>query len=150
MSGQNRKMVIAYGSNAAGRGKSALNVLTSPSLKESPCPNHPSYRLGSFTQLDIYVWGTCTRIFTFVGPFLRALNLRAKWPIFHNFALKFKVLKNSPRKVKELVVITSKEWCLLLRQQVASQSREQYTAAKSGRVWHESKISFEIPTWDNS
>ena len=61
-----------YGSKAAGREKSALNVLTSPSLKESPCPNHSSYRLGSFTQLDIYVWGTCTRIFTFLGPFLRA------------------------------------------------------------------------------
>ena len=36
--------------------------------------------------------------------------------------------------LKELVVITSKEWRLLLRQQVASQSREQYMAAKSGRV----------------
>ena len=54
------------------RGKSALNVLNSPSLKESPCPNHPSYILGSFTQLDIYVWATCTRIFNFLGPFLGA------------------------------------------------------------------------------
>ena len=41
-----------YGSKAAGREKSALNVLTSPSL------NHPSYRFESFTQLDIYVWAT--------------------------------------------------------------------------------------------
>ena len=55
-----------YGSKAAGREKSALNVPTSPSLKESPCPNHPSYRLGSFTQLEIYICSTRTRIFTFL------------------------------------------------------------------------------------
>ena len=61
--------ISVYGSKAAGREKTALNVLTSPSLKESPCPNHSSYRLGSFTQLDIYVWGTCTRILSFLGPF---------------------------------------------------------------------------------
>ena len=42
-----------YGSKAAGHEKCALNVPTSPSLQESPCPNHPSYRLGCFTQLEI-------------------------------------------------------------------------------------------------
>ena len=61
-----------YGSKPAGWQKSDLNVLTSPSIKETPCPNHPSYRLQAFTQLDIYVWGTCTRIFTSLGSFLRA------------------------------------------------------------------------------
>ena len=52
--------------------KSAWNVGNYPSLKVSPCPNHSSYRLGSFTQLDIYIAPTCTRIFTFLGQFLRA------------------------------------------------------------------------------
>ena len=42
--------LITYGSKAAGREKSAWNVPTSPSLKDSPCPNHPSYRLGSFAS----------------------------------------------------------------------------------------------------
>ena len=56
-----------YGSKAAGREKSAWNVPNSPSLKESPCPNYPSYRLGSFTQLEIYGWPTHTRIFPFLG-----------------------------------------------------------------------------------
>ena len=31
-----------------------------------PCPNHPSYRLGSFTQLEFYGWSTRKRIFTFL------------------------------------------------------------------------------------
>ena len=39
-------------SKAAGREKSALNVLTSPSLKESPCPNHSSYVSQCTSNLD--------------------------------------------------------------------------------------------------
>ena len=35
-------------------------------LKESPCPNHPAFRLGSLTQLEIYVCTTRIRIFTFL------------------------------------------------------------------------------------
>ena len=56
-----------YGSKAAGREKSALNVTKLASLGESPCPNHPSYRLGPFTYVEICFMGTCTRIFSFLG-----------------------------------------------------------------------------------
>ena len=62
-----RLVLPAYGSKAARREKSAWNVPTSPSLKQSPFPNHPSYRPGSFTQLEIYSWSTHTIIFPFLG-----------------------------------------------------------------------------------
>ena len=58
--------VCIYGSKSAGREKSALSVTNEASLGESPFPNHPSYRLGSFAQLEFYCWGTRTRIFTFL------------------------------------------------------------------------------------
>ena len=45
---------------------------TSASLQESPCPNHPCYRCGAVTQLDIQQGATCTRILSLLGPFSRS------------------------------------------------------------------------------
>ena len=56
-----------YGSKSAGREKSALNGNNQASLRDLPCPNHPSYRLGSFTQLEIYCMPTCTMISRLLG-----------------------------------------------------------------------------------
>ena len=59
--------IYPYGTKSAGREKSALNGNNQASLGDSPCPNHPSYRLGSYTHLEIYSMPTCTRISRFLG-----------------------------------------------------------------------------------
>ena len=56
-----------YGTKSPGREKSALNGTNQASLGDSPCPNHPSYRLGPYTHLEIYSMPTCTRISRFLG-----------------------------------------------------------------------------------
>ena len=61
-----------------------------------------------FGFLEITIVPVRTRIFTFLGPFIRAQNLRAKLQknaILSIFALKFEALKNGPRKVKILVQV---------------------------------------------
>ena len=62
--------IYIYGSKAAGREKSALNVPTSPSRKKSPCPNYPSYRLKSLSL--IHIW-RCRRI----------ERCRSRWSPYH-------------------------------------------------------------------
>ena len=62
-----QKETETYGTKSAGREKSALNGNNQASLGDLPCPNHPSYRLGSFTQLEIYCMRTCTKISHLLG-----------------------------------------------------------------------------------